>query len=475
VSYAVAADREQEDPLVSSSPAATPPGPHTIAASPKARDVGRRTLPAPPKPEAPVGPMSEGSAISGTAEEKAPPASGRGLPPAGKAFGTTVRREDTPHAPSRPALDQVFKPTAAAAAAPVGAAASRPALDQVFQAPPRTRSLPKKGRLVLAGVGGVLVLAIAAGRCGASKSNLKGVPASISGEEMVVSEEDLKKRREVRPEEFTPKRQFLSSRPRVDEAAPAPVAGSVAPAPAAATAAAGADPETLEERRARRAHEEEPERAAKKAGADGTRGGGATGSRIADGMYDRDVRLPGSARPDEAGNGADKRGVSSKSKLAAASTRIAAVLETPVQVGGGEAATVVAIVAAGDATFPKGTRFIGAASLSGSRVLLKFRSLTLPDGREARLRGEAQDVDGAFGLAVNLPAEDKGPSAEREVAEDTAVGAGVTALGGGLLGGAARDYARAKRTSPRERRERIVWLDGGREMTIFVTDAVSVE
>jgi type IV secretory pathway VirB10-like protein len=132
---------------------------------------------------------------------------------------------------------------------------------------------------------------------------------------------------------------------------------------------------------------------------------------------------------------ADSRG-GSKQVIAAAGAVIPAVLTTPIDLHGG-ATTVLAQVADDTAAVPKDTRFIGSASATNDgRISLRFHRLLLPDKREANCDAEAQDANGAFGLAGNIEGG-SGRSFTKDLATDTATDVAsetLNTLTGGLGG-----------------------------------------
>ena len=299
-----------------------------------------------------------------------------------------------------------------------------PAPDGLWVEVPRKRALPKRARMIIAGAAGLLILVtVLAGRSGAPR--IKEVVAKLP-DEVVISEEDLKNRREVSADDFHPKRQFLEE----------------PPARTAASQKSGEDDE-LAERRARR--ERDPEDVLtlrRKQAVLKDDEGLLAPKKEKTSPYDRPLFIeaePGravAARADDSHWGQGR-----EQTLAPAGTVVAATLATPISLGGGSA-TVVAR-ADGDA-LPRGSRLIGTASASSDgRISMHFAKVLLPDGRVARVSAEAQDHSGAFGVmgAVDgsMPEE---PSVAGEVAKETATDVALDALGVGVAGSAARSYSR---------------------------------
>jgi hypothetical protein len=132
--------------------------------------------------------------------------------------------------------------------------------------------------------------------------------------------------------------------------------------------------------------------------------------------------------------------------IAPAGTVVQVVLVTPIDLNG-SSTTVIARAAeqkGHDAPVPEGSRFIGTVSGGDDGQLsVRFTKLLLPDGREARVTAEAQDHSGAFGLNGRVDrTADSEPSVASGVAKDTATDVAIGALGGGVAGEAARNYAR---------------------------------
>src|SRR5262249_18118814 len=131
-------------------------------------------------------------------------------------------------------------------------------------------------------------------------------------------------------------------------------------------------------------------------------------------------------------------------------TMVPAVLVTPLELHG-DSATVLVKVGKG-AALPAGTRFLGTAVASSTRMTMRFRTVILPDGRQARVDAEAQDEQGAFGLAAHAESaahddDDGGASGSTvgDVAKETATDLVTSTLGGDLAGRAASRCLRAPR------------------------------
>jgi len=119
----------------------------------------------------------------------------------------------------------------------------------------------------------------------------------------------------------------------------------------------------------------------------------------------------------------------------------------------------------------RGARFVGTASAAGDRVAIRFRTLVLPGGEEARISAEAQDEDGSTGIgaAVSGGAGDE-PSLGREVATDTATDVATDLasdiVGGGVLARAGGSYLRGS-----ERRRRPA---GSSRLTLAVPEGTTI-
>lgn len=343
--------------------------------------------------------------------------------------------------------------SAATQASSSARAAYRPyrTLAEVWPEPPRRRRIPTKLRAALIAAIALLVAIVAFGNRG---SRPPAAAVSAIQDDMVVSADELRNRREVRADDFRPR-------------GGAPVRLS-APSPAQASAPAETSTATLAERRARRAKDPEDvltlreKREAKTAAA--------TGAPVDDEpIY---VTASGAA-PGKDGASTTPADARTGKALAAAGTSIAAVLVTPVELAGGSG-TVVARAVSGPL---QGARFVGTGSASAGRVSLRFHAALLADGRKARVEGEAQDADGAFGLRVDgetTPDEDQKGSVLGEVAEETATDLVSDTIGIGVAGRAVNRYVAGSRGRRPNRPTRTVSLAAGTRLQIFLHETVEV-
>ena len=146
-----------------------------------------------------------------------------------------------------------------------------------------------------------------------------------------------------------------------------------------------------------------------------------------------------------------------------------AVLTSPVDLRSGTM-TIIA-QADTDGPIPKSSRFVGSASSDGEgRLALRFERLLLPDGREAKIQGEAQDQTGSFGIEGTVTTEggSSGATVARDLARDTATDVASDALSTFTAGIAGRllqhavDRASSQRGLPGIARPRRVSLPPGR-------------
>ncbi len=337
--------------------------------------------------------------------------------------------------------------------------ANAPRRREPWSEPPQRRQLPRKLKLLLGGSVALVLLVIVSGHSRSSRAAKKGTRPLVLDSDLVVNEEDLKNRREVNPADFHPEDHYL-------HVAPSPDPESAAPAPTG-TPAAGDD---LAARRARRAADLDlvggeqgapapipAERGARRAAPQSTSG-------------DDDRPLYVEPRPAPGARAAPTGG---DDRLALAGDTVDATLVNPLELDG-DGSTVVASTGAGT-PFPPRSRLLGSATLSGSRVALHFRSAILPDGTEIAIQGEAQDANGTFGLAVDVPSEDPDvPSPARAVARDTVTGVVLDELGGGILGGAARDYDRRRGDDRPHGRRAPLTLQAGTPIRVFFHETVSL-
>jgi hypothetical protein len=237
---------------------------------------------------------------------------------------------------------------------------------------------------------------------------------------VVISDDDLKNRREVSADDFNVKQhQYLQE-----------------PPPAAATAAQ----DDLAERRARR--ERDPEDVLtlrKKQAAQAIDDGADAPRREKVSPYDRPLFIENTTTGAAGARQEGAPGGGREQTLAPAGTVVKATLATPIALSGGSA-TVIARVA-GDA-LPSGARLVGTASASSDgRVSLHFAKVLLANGRVARVSAEAQDGSGAFGLMGSVDGKSEEPSVAAGVAKDTATDVALDSLGFGVAGSAARSYS----------------------------------
>jgi hypothetical protein len=326
-------------------------------------------------------------------------------------------------------------------------------LAELWPEPPRKRQLPRRIRFALAGVAALVVAIIAFG--GPATKLQTQAPAPID-DEMVVSADDLKNRREVRPDDF---RVRGASRPVVQT--PAPVAAPTAPEP----------DETLAERRARRQSDPEDVLSLR------ARRGAARPAAGEAPWYDGPIYVTSGAAGGAASSSptASPAGRATPAPLAAAATAIAAVLAGPLELHG-DSATVVA--RADVATGPlRGARFIGTASTGSDRVTIRFRAAVLADGRQARVDGEAQDADGTFGIrAFGEPAahDDEHGSVLGDVAEEAATDVLSSSLGVGVAGRAVDRYLTGSRARRPGGSPRPVSLPAGTKLLVFLHEPLEL-
>jgi hypothetical protein len=112
-------------------------------------------------------------------------------------------------------------------------------------------------------------------------------------------------------------------------------------------------------------------------------------------------------------------------------------------------------------------------------VVVRFRSLILADGRQARVDAEAQDDDGTFGLAAEAhgePADESGQaSVLGDVAQETATDFVSDAVGVSLAGRALGHYVSGSRSRQSSRRpERTLSLPAGTHLQVFLHEPIDV-
>ena len=320
-------------------------------------------------------------------------------------------------------------------------------------APRRRRAIPKKA--IAAAVFGVLLLVLPLFLRHRSRASDNSAPTLA--EDLVVSERDLKNRIEVTADDFHPRR------PGDTESS-----GSPAEAPALTDDESAA---TLADRRKRRAQDPED-----LVGLRGKSSGAHSGSA--------DEVVGGYQRPYvyfEGGLAAAALRAGASGVIAPAGTVVSAILTSPVDLRAGTA-TIVAR-SDSDGPIPKTSRFVGAASSDGEgRLELRFDRLLLPDGREAKIQGEAQDEGGTFGLQGSVSTEggtNGAGTVARELAQDTAsdiASEAVSTITGGF-GGRLLRRAIGRASSPRglpSLATRRITLPAGARFQIFLHQAVSV-
>lgn len=327
--------------------------------------------------------------------------------------------------------------------------------------PARRRALPRRFQIGF-GIGAALVaIVVLAGR---SPGRQADPPRLEVQDDMIISEEDLHSRHEVEAHEFRPKD---AHQPTTTDRASVTIQASEE-VPAGPRVPRNAEDDELAERRARRSDDPEDlisrrgqARPANAASADGT------GTKT----DNRPLYLEPRAVVAESASGGGK---GTGPPLVAAGQVVTAVLASPLELQG-RTTTVVAVVN-GDGPLPEGSRFIGVASASGDRVVMRFRTLSLPTGEEIRVSAQAQGEDGSFGAIADVSGGDPSePSVERGVAVDTSVDVGTDLIGGGVLGRAAGDYARG--TARRSRRlhsgsVRTLTVRAGAPLGVFIDQTI---
>jgi hypothetical protein len=302
---------------------------------------------------------------------------------------------------------------------------------------------------------------IASQRCGGDS----GAPPQLAGDEdFVVHEADLKKRREVSPADFTPKNPPRSS--AAGRGAPMVAMAPPPPPPAAP----GGDVLDLDARRKQRAEDPEDLKRARREDRAGGRAAAGKSRRVDDMLGDDEV-LVAPMPSDSKGPGA-KKGNKRGALVAPAGTVLAASLDTPIELAGNSSSVVATV----DEGALAGAKLVGVASLSGRRVVVRFRRLLMVDGTEVDVHAEARDDDGGFGLAVVLP-EQVGdePSIGQEIAEETATDAVVDAVGGGVIGGAAKKYARRSKHKKKYGGGKVtVTIAAGRPLAVFLHESAEM-
>jgi len=318
-------------------------------------------------------------------------------------------------------------------------------------APRKRRPLPRKA-LAAAAVAALLLILPFLTR-GPSRAREDAVPVATLPEDLVISERDLRNRIEVTADDFR---------------ARSPIDTSTEAAPEFASDGAAA---TLAERRKQRAQDPEDLVALRGASRDSKSSASTGTSEVGDGYLRPFVYF-------ERGSASSSTGT--PGPIAPAGTVVSAVLASPIDLRGGTS-TILAL-ASSDGPIAKSSRFVGSASASDDgRLALRFDRLLLPDGREARIEGEAQESTGAFGLQGTVTTEggSSGAAVAREVARDTAADAAseaVNVLTGGIGGRLLRrtvDRATTRRGLPGTATTRVS-LPAGTQFQIFLHQAVVV-
>jgi hypothetical protein len=411
----------------------------------------------PERTAAPVAAIGTRSPTTGTIPPPPPPSRKRGPRPSDEPAAAPTPPSAGPAATAPPPIKVAPGPASLAPAPePRAAVAALPWKEP----PPRKRQLPRKARIGLGVAGVVVVLMLASRRCGGGAD--EPAPQLSLQDDLVVHEADLKKRREILPSEFAPRPSTLRSSSR-----PAFAGGGPAAAPAASPALA----DLQAQRASRAAADEEDLRRPGAAPAASSGARRAPASDPSESPPEGDDEVYAAPTPSGAVPPAGRRGPQgrrAKRTVVKAGQLLHASLDTPIELSGG-AASVVASISEGPLA---GARLVGSASLSGQRVTVRFRRLILADGLEVPTNAEAMDADGAFGLAVAVPGSPE-PSVGQDVARETATDVVVDTLGAGVLGSAARSYARKSQTPASGGNKRRVTVGAGREIDVFWHEAAN--
>ena len=317
------------------------------------------------------------------------------------------------------------------------------------------RPLPRPAQLALLGAGSLVVLVLLSGRCG-STTGAAAVSSTVVIDDLVVSEETLRKRTEITRDDFAvgaDSREAALTRLREQEKA------AQAAAAAAASSSTSADSE-LEERRKRRAQNPEDVRSAA-----GRKAAAAPAKPAEPVVYLPIIHDPGDALPAKSGKQNDSH--STPSILVSAGDTVPARLTRAVIIRSGSETVVARVSGQG---LPEGTKAIGRARLRDDQASVRFSKLVLPSGIEVRCEAEAQDLDG------NL--ETDGPD-DGSIAGDVASGTGdrlIDGLTGGLVSGGladARDSSR-RRSQRTSRRQSTLTLSKGERFKIFFLSAATL-
>ncbi len=363
---------------------------------------------------------------------------------------------------SRPTAAAIVPP--AVAAAPTAARAVRtpflPPPAPAAPARPRVerRPLPRAARVTIAAVGAVVLALFVLSRQSGPKPPAE--PRLALEDKLAVSEEDLKRRREVKPEDLRPREIYIQPPP-----SPPPVAAPPAPA------GPGPSTDALAERRKRRANDPNDvlthrARPAPPSSEPPPMTGEAD-------LYRRPLGASGT----QAKGGAVTESAVPKKRLTTGST-LRGTLAAPLRLRGGTAGATAIATLDRSAGPLRGARLLGQASLAGDRLDLRFRKMVLPSGDEVSVQAEAQSLDGAFGLpvAIDEPEEDGDGSLIGDVATDAATDVVSDVLGVGIPARAAGNYIQRSRSrsSKSSRRVTTVELPAGTPLLVFFHEAAEL-
>jgi hypothetical protein len=376
--------------------------------------------------------------------------------------------------PSAPSLGPLSPPPSSP-----GPQGPRRSIEEFWPEPTsRKRRFPDRVRLIGGAAIVLLVLVIAFGQRGGPKLETRVV--TPLDDEMVVSADELKNRKEVRADQF----RVPGARPVAASAPPS------APAEATADPAPATTPESLAERRARRHADPNDVLTLKKNRAGGTEAKAKRGPAAGadDLLYDGPVYVgPGGTAVGSSPSGeptpataaaapSAERGAAQR--LAAAGSALPARLVSPIDLRGSSGTVVAQVSAQGPL---QRARLIGTASARDGRITLRFNNLILAEGRQVRVNAEAQDADGAFGLAYgdgsSSSDDDNATGAVLSgTAEDTASDLVSSTIGGSIAG---RTVDRLMTGSSRVRRGgdrgvKPASLPAGTKFQVFLHEAVEL-
>jgi hypothetical protein len=294
----------------------------------------------------------------------------------------------------------------------------------------------------------VVITAIVLANTQGTESKTHEMAAMSVPEDLVVNEAEYRNRRQASPADFRPQEKYLVTAPAAQRERPTD----------------RADPGGMADRRARRGHDPEDVASLRRSRAEVDE---AAIAHLPDGPRRRALLVSSGGRSMAT---APSSRATSGALVAPAGALVPAVLVTPIDLSS-SSGTVIARVDGGE--FPVGSRFIGTASATGEGIVsLRFSRLLLPDGRQVRVAGEAQDGAGAFGIQGSMESADpEEPSVAGQVAKDTAADLALDALGAGVAGSAARNYSRrSSKTEYRSVASRVS-LAAGTRFTIFLHEA----